>query len=329
MKIKNQENVIYNNTLFFENTVSCIEFMSQSSLLHGPVCTVANKNTQWHNASGDAVDTSLLDYIETSETKNESTFSYNYKIVESGRIIEIYKYDDEKYKIIKADKEDLDKKTKTNIKKEKKKSETDQEYIRSEETINETRRRLKRLINANIGQYNTKDKFITLTFKDFLTRDEVVHAFKLFNKRLRYKYPKCNYQYIAVIEKGTQNTERLHLHCLFFGLPYIKVDVFQEIWEYGIVNMKALKDYKDVSSYMLKYVSKTLKDGSFIPKGKKFYIPSLNLKKPTQKLLKNKDAIKYISFHLPSSEILYEHNFNSPFVGKFHYLKIKLQGSNE
>lgn len=105
-------------------------------------------------------------------------------------------------------------------------------------------------------------------------------CFKNFNKRLRYAYKDFDYQYIAIIEKGTRNTKRLHLHCLFFE--------FFNIWAYGTVDMKAINNYNDVASYILKCVSRTLEDCHYIGKGKKFYITSMKLKQPKELLLYRK-----------------------------------------
>ncbi|MEG0408986.1 MAG: hypothetical protein RR623_08945 [Bacilli bacterium] len=325
MKKNKQESIMCNDDSLLSNTEPYNTEVIQFMPMHVSVCSALSDETQGHNASGNEVATTYLDYIETSETKKSIIQDYDYKIVESGNIIEIYKYYRQNYKVIKDDKTLVDNQENTFVVKGKQKKEINSSYKRDKNTIYETKRRLKRLINSNIGQYETKDKFITLTFKEFLTRDEVIKSFKNFNKRLRYKFNNINYQYIAVIERGSQGTQRLHLHCLFFNLPYINVYEFQSIWVYGNVNMKALKDYKDVSSYILKYVGKTLEDSTFIPKGKKFYITSMHLKRPRQLFLENKEAIEYISTYLPQSDILYETDFERSYVGKFHYMKIKLQ----
>lgn len=269
-------------------------------------------------------DTTYLDYIKTSETKRiVDIVSYSYKIIESGSIIEIYQYKNERHKLIREKSAGTKLKKTKNNKKEVVKIKED--YQRKEQTVFETKRRLKRLINANVGQYETKDKFITLTFKDFLTRDEVIKCFKNFNKRLRYAYKDFDYQYIAVIEKGTRNTKRLHLHCLFFGLPYIPVIEFVNIWAYGTVDMKAINNYNDVASYILKYVSKTLEDCHYIGKGKKFYITSMKLKKPKELLLKEKEIEKYLCSI--ETKTLFETDFNSLYVGQVHYMKLRLEES--
>ena len=280
------------------------------------MCIDAVEYTHLRGACGDEVDTCpLLDNKKTSETKNSSKNRYKYKIIESGKIVEIYAYHDLQENINDIN-ENHEIKHKDNEKIE------NVQYKRSISTINATKRGLKRLINANIGQYATKDKFITLTFKEFKSREEVIKCFKNFNKRLRYKY-KTDYKYIAIIERGSTNTKRLHLHCLFFNLPYIHVSTFQKLWKYGIVNMKAIDDdVESVSNYMLKYVTKTLYD-EYIPKGKKFYITSLGLKKPTElKLETENEFIDYINKLSSTHKVLWENSYDSMYIGAYDYIKI-------
>ncbi|WP_253643548.1 hypothetical protein [[Clostridium] innocuum] len=116
--------------------------------------------------------------------------------------------------------------------------------------------------------------------------------FKAFNRRLKKIY--CDYKYIAVIERGSKGTERLHIHCLFFGLPYIPYETISEIWRYGHVDIRAIDEHGDVAGYILKYVEKTLTDDSYIPKGKKFYFTSQGLKQPKELYLVRKEFQGYI-----------------------------------
>ncbi len=294
---------------------------------HGLGCCVEDTNTQTKpNANADEGGISYLDYRKTTETRNKFEIKrYNYKIVKSGKITEIYKYKNEraikiesiknKVKINNKDKFITNKMRKNNVGQ-------DKYYYRTESTIYETKRRLRRLINANIGQYKETDKFITLTFKEFLTREEVIQSFKNFNKRLRYIYKDIEYGYIAIIEKGSQGTQRLHLHVIFFGLPYINVYESQKIWQYGTVDMKALIGNNDIASYVLKYVSKTLEDCKYIPKGKKFYITSMNLKRPVHSYLDEDEAKGFLNDNQEDIK-LFETDFNSIHVGEFHYTKLK------
>lgn len=279
------------------------------------------------DASGDRVATTYLDNIKTTETNLRVYYKpYDYRIIKSGDIIESYKYSHTRYKRI-IDKGSIDKEKKQTKKRDKTKNRktlNDKKYKRDIQTIYNTKRKLKRLINANVGQYEPyKDKFITLTFKEYSTREQVIQSFKLFNKRLRYQYKEYPYQYIMIIERGTRGTKRLHIHCLFFGLPYIPIETFRKIWEYGNVDMKAIKKYGDVANYILKYVEKTLQDDSYIAKGKKFYITSMHLKKP-QSLYLTEEESKIFLRNKEGLNLIYQTDFHSLFVGHVHYDKWQL-----
>ncbi|MCR0201003.1 hypothetical protein MKC79_09800 [[Clostridium] innocuum] len=249
---------------------------------------------------------------------------YNIKVIVSGDVVEIYRYEDERYKKLSSDEiEDTqeavvesDSKTKTQSQAVK----SNGDYKRRAEHIARTKRNLKRLIESNTNQYSEKDKFITLDFSKYLSRDDVVYRFKQFNKRLRRKYPNYDYQYIAIIERGGNGTQRLHLHCLFFGLPFINIYTFQKLWKYGNVDMEAVKD-GNVANYVLKYIEKTLEDGSYIPKGANFYLASRGLKKPVESYMTYEQFSEFITEN-PDKVIVYANEYDSEFVGRFEYYKM-------
>lgn len=249
---------------------------------------------------------------------------YNIKVIVSGDVVEIYRYEDERYKKLPSDEIDdtqeadaeSDSKTKTQSQAVK----SNADYKRKLENIARTKRSLKRLIEANVNQYSEKDKFVTLDFAEYLSRDEVVYRFKQFNKRLRRKYPNYDYQYIAIIERGGNGTQRLHLHCLFFGLPFINIYTFQKLWKYGNVDMEVVKD-GNVANYALKYVEKTLEDGSYIPKGANFYLASRGLKKPVESYMTYEQFEEYMAEN-PDKVIVYANEYDSEFVGRFEYYKM-------
>ena len=171
---------------------------------------------------------------------------YTSKVVQSGSITEIYRYEHSQFKKIQNEENKRPRKKdeikKHSNKKEHKNNDKNNDknntiktniYKREEKTIYRTKRNLKRLIYANINQRKETDKFITLTFKDKPTREDVFMKFKRFNGRLRKLYPNIDFQFISVLERGSKGTKRLHLHCLYFGLPYIKQKQLQDIWQYG------------------------------------------------------------------------------------------------
>lgn len=246
---------------------------------------------------------------------------YRNKIVVSGEVVELYLYDKTLSKKI----NDLTEEEKT----KKAKNEIvpqvyDENYKRSKSSAYRSRKELERLINANVGQYKESDKFITLTFSEERDRDGVIKCFKRFNERLRYKC-KNDYKYIAVIERGTIGTERLHLHCIFFDLPFIKASELAKIWKYGFVKVNAIENYANISQYVTKYVEKTLTDSTYIPKGKKFYITSLGLKKPQTFYMDDLEMIEFVNRYeeiYPDKIAVSDLQCENEHVGTYRYVKI-------
>lgn len=242
----------------------------------------------------------------------------------SGDVVEIYRYENEQYKKIQdddvVDTQEDEEQSDTAEETHTQQAQPDASYKRKDRTIARTKRNLKRLIEANVNQYDEKDKFISLDFAEFFSRDEVLHKFEMFNQRLKRTYSKYNYQYIAIIERGGNGTQRLHLHCLFFGLPFINVYTFQRLWKYGTVDMEAIKD-GNVANYVLKYVEKTLENGSYIPRGAKFYLSSKGLKKP-QEIYMTHDELEEFMSQNSDKAIVYANEYDSEYVGKFEYYKL-------
>lgn len=241
---------------------------------------------------------------------------YIVKCVKSGKILEKYVYESPQFK--KTGKNESCIKS---VKKQNKQKCADEKYKRENRSVNKTRQMLKRLINANIGKYPETDKFITLTFKDFKSREQLLEDFRNFNRRLSDRYK--DYKYIAVIERGTKNTKRLHLHCLFFGLPYVPREEFQAIWSYGGVDMRAIEKYDDVANYIMKYVKKTLEDGSFIPKGKKFYTHSKGMYEPEVYYFTAEEYSHFIKSG--NYKEVYRTSYNDEYRGDVEYIKSVLE----
>jgi len=83
---------------------------------------------------------------------------------------------------------------------------------RREDNIMRTRSRVRRLIEANDGQYNEITKFITYTFKENIKSIKEANTYwKKYMKKIQYKYGKL--KYITVIE--FQERGAIHYHTLF------------------------------------------------------------------------------------------------------------------
>lgn len=221
---------------------------------------------------------------------------YDTKIIKSGNVTEIYSYIEENAKKLEfTDKQNksVKKKSKKHEEKEKQELKGNETYCRRLSDTRQTRRKIERLINANIGQYDTTDKFLTLTFaEEPKDRQEVIDKFNIFKQKFQYHY-KDKFEYIAVIERGHKGTERLHIHAVIFNLPFIKTADLAMIWKYGWVKINKTYGVHGAAKYLLKYLDKTLESG-FIEKGKRFYFPSKGLKKPEVLYLNEDEKIDYM-----------------------------------
>lgn len=231
--------------------------------------------------------------------------NYNKKIVKCGNLIQIYTFENavphgfSKVRIGELGSDDCeyivegelyDKLTEEEKQRNAEKREarlqskvkSNEPYQRAPQTISRCKRELKRLIWSNICQYDTEDKFITLTFRDINgkppTREQVIYKFKQFKKQYKRKKGE-SFEHIAVLERGTQFTKRWHIHLIAYGMPYIPKRELQDIWGNGIVDIEKVKTYDETINYLLKYVEKTLEE-EYITKGAKFYLSSKGLKRP-------------------------------------------------
>lgn len=264
--------------------------------------------------------------------KNEK--KYYYKVISSGDVLEIYSYQYAQYKELPLDdlldevlvNEELEKEKKkqdeislqeqSNTEKEK---EDEKKYTRSRIAIQRTKRRLKRLISANVGQHRYTDKFVTLTFKgDPPTREKVCYKFKKFKERMYRRYGK--FEYLAVIEIGAENG-RLHIHMITFGLNYIKRDELEKIWGNGFIDIKKIHEINDVENYILKYIEKTL-EGDYIGKGQRFYFPSQGLKKPIESYHEDDSFLMDMDYDLGNCECDVEFK-SEHVVGKVVYQRFR------
>ena len=119
------------------------------------------------------------------------------KIIQSGDIIEIYEYTEGYLKGYKLTEKEI---------KNRKCSESDSDTDSRERSLKRAKRDLRRLINANHGQYGDQftSKFLTLTFKENIQDiKQANYEFKKFIQRLNYYcfgVKKNNLKYTCVVE---------------------------------------------------------------------------------------------------------------------------------
>lgn len=106
-----------------------------------------------------------------------------------------------------------------------------------------------------------RPKFWTLTFAENITDLKTANSeFTKFNKRLSfylYGVRKNVLKYICIPE--FQKRGAVHFHVLYFNLPYIEKDKFQNIWGNGwtwVESVSKKEDIIDFASYVAKYINK-------------------------------------------------------------------------
>lgn len=209
---------------------------------------------------------------------------YQIKAIVSGNVVEVYKFGTPVF---------TGKDLKTKKKGSEKLLDTSQEDLKAKmdkslkDSLRRTRNSLRRLINANAGKWNERDKFFTLTFKENVTDHEIANAkFRSFIKKLNYFIFKkhSGLKYVAVVER--QQRGALHYHVIFFNLPYVPHADLLKIWGHGGVRINAIDHVDNVGVYVVKYIEKTMRDleadKSAKEKDKKLYFSSNGLHKPAE-----------------------------------------------
>lgn len=252
----------------------------------------------------------------------------NLKAIQSGSVVEIFRYEKPLAYEFRA-------------------PNTSREFISSDSTSREKkddiRRRsmrrartwLTRLIHANVGRWETENgepyppSFITFTFAENLT--DIARAnriFTLFIKRLNFelfKDKRSIVKYVAVTE--FQKRGAVHFHCVFFNLPAAIVANerttrrIANVWGHGFVDSKDVSNVNKAIAYLTKYMLKGFDDPRL--DGKKRYFGSKNLRRP--KVIRLQHLVEAIIAAIPEGRKVYERVFESEYQGKTTYLKYQLE----
>lgn len=175
---------------------------------------------------------------------------------------------------------------------------------------------IRRLINANIGQWGQKEKFITLTFAENIQDiKKANYEFKKFRQRLEYRLG-IKLKYICVIE--FQKRGAIHYHLLIFNLPYVENKKLREIWGNGFIKINNIDNVDNVGAYIVKYMTKT-DDERLL--NEKSYFTSRGLKKYRETI--NKKEITLAEQEL-SEFTTYENTYQNDYTGLVKYKQIKL-----
>ncbi len=242
----------------------------------------------------------------------------NLKIVKSGDLVEVFRYENP----ISYGPADFKRATKLDCRVEDigvKKGGI------SKQSIYQTKSRLRRLIYANAGKWNDEDGkqyptiFLTLTFEENLTSvSKAAYEYKKFIQKLNYKVSnskKSLLEYIAVPE--FQKRGAVHYHAVIFNLPYMKniYDELNEIWGKGYFIIKTVNDIGLASAYLTKYLRKEIEDGRL--SARRRYYPSKGLKKSVATF--NQANNEFIMQFIPEKSKVLEKDYTSEYCGDYKY----------
>ena len=243
-------------------------------------------------------------------------YHYDCKVVVSGDVIEIYRYERGFFKGF------INERGRAGNG-----SITEEQRERNREvSLMRASRDLRRTVNANVWAYgkHCPPKFLTLTFGDNITDLDVAHyEYKKFIKRLNYKVygKKCSYlKYTAVPE--FQERGAVHYHVIFYNLPYTKADVIAKVWGNGFIKINKIDDVDNIGAYVCKYMVKDLDDERL--RGRKCYFNSRGLKKPIEVFL-DYDKLENIKKSLPEQAMTYKGEFENEYTGKIEYEQYNLR----
>lgn len=259
-----------------------------------------------------------------------------YKVISSGHILEVYKYEKEPVPPPRNENEKdgynaLDLET-TKLKLDLE----DRTDERRQQTTRDARNLTRRLALMN---FSNGDKFITLTFdpkkvknkNDLYDLNYVDKKFKDFILRFNYRFD-TKLKYIAVREK--HKTGQLHLHMICDWkkefdseeeLKHWERYLGTDVWKHGFVDIKAIDHVDNVGAYLIKYMTKNLAIDLF--KGKKVYLCSKGLKRP--EVYRGTEAEAIIKFYeLGQKKEVFTNSYESEYLGQITYKEYNLNRSD-
>ena len=249
------------------------------------------------------------------------------KIIQSGDIIEIYEYSEGYLKGYKLSENEINNRSC---------SENNQDDTDSRErSLKRAKANLRRLINANVGQYGKEftAKFLTLTFRDNVQDiKQANYEFTKFIQRLNYLVfgtKKANLKYTCVVE--FQKRGAIHYHVILYNMPFTKHKIIEEIWSNGFIKINKIDDIDNVGAYVAEYLGQAEKgQGHDVEddrlKGKKSYFSSKGLFKPVE--ITDKKIVEQVASALPLENLTYSATYENEHVGTITYKQYNLKSKN-
>lgn len=252
------------------------------------------------------------------------------KIIVSGNILEVYTYQKEptgrdftKEKNDAYNALDLES-TSFELEQE------DRTHERRLQTTREARNLTRRLALMN---FNSDDKFITLTYKANMT--DLVKAdkdFKDFIKRFKYKMG-IDLKYLAVRERQKRGAIHYHLLCDWKQEMKTEQEIrhFERvlgsgqwgegIWRGGFVDIKPIEHVDNVGAYIIKYMTKELSIELY--KGKKLYLCSQGLERPVEYKGIEAETL-FATYNLGHKKEVFTNTYESEYLGTITYHEYNL-----
>jgi hypothetical protein len=245
------------------------------------------------------------------------------KVIISGDVIEIYNYENGYLKGYENRKENTGRK---------KDYESENYAEHRKQVLQRAKRDLRRLINANVGQYGKEftAKFLTLTFNENIQDiEQANYEFQKFIKRLNYYCfgtKKANLKYTCVIEFHKSGV--IHYHVILYNMPYVKANDIANVWGNGFIKINKIDDVDNVGAYVSEYLGQAEKgQGHDVEddrlKGKKSYFSSKGLFKPVE--ITDKKIVEQVATALPSENLTYSATFENEHLGNIAYKQYNLK----
>ncbi|HVB20233.1 MAG TPA: hypothetical protein VNF51_03070 [Candidatus Paceibacterota bacterium] len=144
---------------------------------------------------------------------------------------------------------------------------------------------LRRLINANVGEWSDASeqkfspKFITFTFAENMQDlKEANHLYSDFIKRFNYALsPEGQHHLKYTVVHEIQKRGAVHYHAVFYNLPFVENDRIAELWTHGFTKTKKIKEGTNIGAYIAKYLTKD--ESTARSPGQKRYFSSKLLKR--------------------------------------------------
>jgi len=245
--------------------------------------------------------------------QTERNILYTQKVIRSGQMLEIYTYAVKQVKSLETNPRDI-KGDAVTIISEEEKAERTEEYRR------QSKKKFRRLIEANSNIHHEKDKFMTLTYAENMEdRQQALKDFRNFLKKARRKYGK--FEYISVIEY--QKRGAVHFHCFLFGFPFVPINdlpELTEVWGHGFLELKVVRNHFKLQNYLTKYFMKTFQEER--SRNERRYFASKGLKRSQVFIFEKEIDFNEVGY------ALFDLDFDSYFVGQANYKKIRLYDNN-